>query len=107
MMNEPASNVVAFRRPGADKPVRHPKSLIDVVYAAGSLPVPVEDVGTRTAAVMLQSLGFLVIEEVMPDGTSRRLSRGETRQALRRPWRLSKPAFSGEVGVPDASGVLV
>jgi hypothetical protein len=56
---------------------------------------------------MLQSLGFLVIEEVMPDGTSRRLSRGETRQAFRRPWRLSKPAFSGEIGVPDASGVLV
>jgi hypothetical protein len=58
------------------------------------------------AAIMLQALGFLVIEEILADGTPRRLNRGEARQALDRPWRLSKPAFSGTVGVPDGGGAF-
>jgi hypothetical protein len=106
-----ASNVVPFRRPGArgasrHLPNHHPKGLVEAVYAAGSLPVAPDDIATKTAALMLQALGFLVVEEVKPDGTTRRLGRGEARQALRRPWRLSKPAFSGATGVPDAKGVL-
>jgi hypothetical protein len=101
------SNVVAFRRLGGAQAARHPRGLIEAVYAAGSLAVPVEDLSTRMAALMLQAFGFLVIEEVLPDGTSRRLSRGDARAALRRPWRLSKPAFSGEHGVPDAHGAFV
>jgi hypothetical protein len=107
-MAEQSSNVIAFRRPAA-RPAssRHPKGLIETVYAAGSIPVSGEDIATKTAAVMLQGLGFLVIEEVLADGTSRPLARGETRQALRRPWRLSKPAFAGVAGLPDASGAFI
>ena len=105
-MLEQSTNVVAFRRRSAPPPVRHPKGLIEAVYAAGSLAVPTDDLTTKTAAVVLQALGFLVIEEVLADGTPRRLSRGEARQAIRRPWRLSKPAFAGEVGVPDAAGAF-
>ena len=110
MSREP-SNVVAFRPPGGSKPKpkpkRHPRGLIEAVYAAGSLAVEPDDVGTKTAALMLQALGFLIIEEVQPDGSARRIARSEARQALRRPWRLSKPAFSGRHGVPDASGAFV
>jgi hypothetical protein len=104
MTDEPASNVVAFRRPRAAQPARHPNGLLEAVYAAGSLPV--EDVGTKTAALMLQALGFLLVEEVLPDGTARRLSGREAKAALHRPWRLSKPAFAGKPGEPDALGVL-
>jgi hypothetical protein len=106
-MSDDTTNVVAFRRPGGSGPVRHPRRLIESVYAAGSLPVAGDDIPTKTAALMLQALGFLIVEEVQPDGSPRRLSRGEARTALRRPWRLSKPAFSGETGVPDACGAFV
>jgi hypothetical protein len=107
-MIEPTSNVVAFRRRGsAPTPARHPKGLMEAVYAAGSLAVPADDVATKTAAVMLQALGFLVVDEILADGTPRRLSRGEARKALDRPWRLSKPALGGEdAGRPDADGVF-
>jgi hypothetical protein len=103
-MLEPETNVVAFK---ARNPVmHHPKSLMERIYAAGSLPVPADDVATKTAAVMLQALGFLVIEEILSDGTPRQLKRGEARQAMDRPWRLSKPAFSGRIGVPDGQGAF-
>ena len=105
-MIEPTSNVVAFRKRAAPVPARHPKGLIEAVYAAGSLAIPVDDVATKTAAVMLQALGFLVVDEILADGTPRRLSRGEARRALDRPWRLSKPAFAGQTGVADANGAF-
>jgi hypothetical protein len=56
--------------------------------------------------VMLQALDLLVVEEVLADGTPRRLQRGEAKGAMDRPWRLSKPAFSGAIGVPDGSGAF-
>jgi hypothetical protein len=56
---------------------------------------------------MLQALGFLLIEEILADGTPRRLSRGEARKALDRPWRLCKPGFDGAAGRPDADGAFV
>ncbi len=103
-MLDPESNVVAFK---PRKPVaHHPKTLMERIYAAGSLPVRADDVSTKMAARMLQALGFLVIEEILADGTPRLLQRGETRQAMDRPWRLSKPAFSGEIGVPDGQSQL-
>jgi hypothetical protein len=105
-MIEQSTNVVAFRKRGSPPPARHPKGLMEAVYAAGSLAVAADDVATKTAAVMLQALGFLLVEEVRADGTPRRLSRDETRQALSRPWRLSKPAFGGEFGLPDAAGAF-
>jgi hypothetical protein len=106
-MSEQTTNVVAFRKRAAPDPTRYPKGLIEAVYSAGSLAVPADDMATKTAAVMLQALGFLLVEEILADGTPRRLSRGEARQALGRPWRLSKPAFSGVAGLPDAAGTFV
>jgi hypothetical protein len=103
-MIEPEPNVVAFK---PRKPVtHHPRSLMERIYAAGSLSIRADDRATKMAAIMLQALGFLVIEEILADGTPRRLNRGEARQALHRPWRLSKPAFSGTVGVPDGGGAF-
>jgi hypothetical protein len=106
-MSEQTTNVVAFRTRTARAPVRYPKGLMEAVYSAGSLAVPADDMTTKTAAVMLQALGFLLVEEILADGTPRRLSRGEARQALGRPWRLSKPPFSGVPGLPDAAGTFV
>lgn len=103
-MLEQETNVVAFR-PG--KPVQHhPKTLVERIYAAGSLAVRADDIATKTAAVMLQALGFLVIDEILADGTPRPVARGRARQVMDRPWRLSKPAFSGRMGVPDGQGGL-
>jgi hypothetical protein len=105
-MLEPEANVVAFKpRKAAIAPI-HPKSLLERIYAAGSLPIRADDIATKTAAVMLQALGFLVIEEILADGTPRALPRGQARLAMDRPWRLMKPAFSGRAGVPDGDGPL-
>lgn len=105
MFETQATNVVAFK-PRKQAVQHHPKTLIERIYAAGSLPVQADDVATKMAAAMLQRLGFLVIEEISADGTLRLLGPGETRQALSRPWRLSKPAFSGEFGLPDGEGAF-
>jgi len=99
------TNVVAFKPRTAV--AHHPRSLMERVYAAGSLALRADDRATKMAATMLQALGFLVIEEILADGTLRRLERGQAKQALDRPWRLSKPAFSGEIGVPDGGGALL
>jgi hypothetical protein len=105
-MLEPQTNVVAFKTRKAAMAQIHPKSLLERIYAAGSLPIRADDIATKTAAVMLQALGFLVIEEILADGTPRTLSRGQARQAMDRPWRLLKPAFSGRAGVADGDGPL-
>ena len=105
-MSEPATNVIAFRTRAAGRPGRPSKSLVEAVYASGSLTLRADDLATKTAAVMLQALGFLVIDAILADGTPRRLKQGEARRAMDRPWRLSKPAFSGEAGVPDADGAF-
>lgn len=76
------------------------------IYAAGSLAIRADDRATKMAAIMLQVLGFLVIEEILADGTPRRLQRAEARQAMDRPWRLSKPPFSGMEGLPDGNGAF-
>lgn len=103
-MIDTATNVVAFKPRTASLAQSHPKSLLERIYTAGSLALPAGDTATKTAAVMLQALGFVVIEEVLADGTLRRLVRGQARKAMDRPWRLSKPAYSGEVGIPDGQG---
>jgi hypothetical protein len=102
-MIEPDTNVVAFKP--RSSVVHHPRSLMERVYAAGSLSLRADDRATKAAAVILQALGFLVIEEITADGAPRRLQRGEARGAMDRPWRLSKPAFSGTIGVPDGGAV--
>jgi hypothetical protein len=105
-MIETTSNVVAFRRrnPG---PTRHPKSLMEAVYTAGAITLPADDVALKMAASMLQRLGFIEIEAVLADGTPRPLGIGEARRAMDRPWRLVKPGFAGEAGLPDGGGAFV
>jgi hypothetical protein len=104
-MVESETNVVAFK-PRKAAAQHHPKSLLERIYAAGSLSVRADDVATKVAAAMLQSLGFLLIEEILADGTPRALTRGEARKAMDRPWRLVTPAFSGQPGLPDGLGSL-
>lgn len=103
-MFEPETNVVAFKPRTAV--THHPKTLLERIYAAGSLSVRADDTATKMAALMLQRLGFLVIEEILADGTPRLIGKGEAQQAMNRPWRLVKPAYSGTLGVPDGEGAF-
>ena len=79
---------------------------MEAVYGAGSLAVGADDVPTKMAARMLQALGLMSIQVVLADGSLRAIGHGEARTAMDRPWRLAKPAFAGEVGVPDADGAF-
>ena len=91
--SQPA-NVVRF--PGARSsayPGRDQKSLMEAVYAAGSLPVAAGDRATKVAATRLTIFGFVVIDEVQADGSARRLRPSEAyRASMSHPWRVSKPS---------------
>ncbi|SCY25819.1 hypothetical protein [Microvirga guangxiensis] len=97
-----ATNVIRF--PGARSSAnsrRDQKSLMDAVYAAGSLPIAADDRATKDMATRLNIFGFVVIDEVQTDGTARRLRPSEAFQsANQHPWRVSKP--SGCYRVDDA-----
>ncbi len=103
------TNVIRFpgarssARPGCDQ-----RSLMDAVYAAGSLAVAAGDRATKVAATRLTIFGFVVIDEIQPDGTLRRLRPSETIEgATARPWRVSKPSFAGlGNGIPDTDGSI-
>lgn len=88
------TNVIRF--PGARSavfPGRDQKSLMDVVYAAGSLPIAAHDRATKVVATRLTISGFVVLDEVRPDGTARRLRPSEAIHAsTEHPWRVSKPS---------------
>lgn len=126
-----ASNVVPFRRPrvqqgfpglGAAHPEdlaapspalarsrRDQRSLMDLVYEAGHLPVAAGDRETKLIAARLQVYGFLVIEEVEEDGRLRRLRPSEAvRAACERAWRLSRSSYgvSLAVSIPRADEFL-
>jgi hypothetical protein len=89
-----ATNVIRF--PGARSsasPRRDQRSLMDAVYAAGSLPVAAEDRDTKAMATRLTIFGFVVIDEVQADGTARRLRPSEAFHGCTdHPWRISKPS---------------
>jgi len=70
-MIEPETNIIAFKP--RTNVAHHPKSLMERIYAAGSLSIRADDRATKMAATMLQALGFLVIEEIL-DQAARRLS---------------------------------
>jgi hypothetical protein len=100
----PATNVVRFPGPRRGGSVfRDQKSLMEAVYAAGSLPVAPQDRTTKVTAAGLQLFGFVVVEEVQADGSLRRLKASETIQAATaRPWRVSKSSFAQtSFGVPS------
>ena len=87
------TNVIRF--PGARSsanPHRDQRSLMDAVYAAGSLPIEAGDRATKVMATRLTIFGFVVIDEMQADGTARRLRPSEAIHAsMARPWRVSKP----------------
>ena len=102
------SNVVPFRRPipaqaPGEREARNrrrseQRSLLDAVYATGSMVVAAEDRGLKLTASRLQVYGFLAIEEVGEDGRMRRLRPSEAiRARSERPWRCpprSRSLFS-------------
>jgi hypothetical protein len=101
-MPHPASspvNVVRFKDARAiASPQRDQKSLLDAVYACGSLAVPAEDRATKQMAARLQIYGFVTLDEVQPDGSARRLRPSEAVEASSaRPWRVSKPSFAASL----------
>ena len=89
-------NVVRFR--SARSPassLRDQKSLMDAVYAAGTLPLRADDRPAKVMASRLQVFGFVSIEEIQADGTTRSLRPSEAIHAsLDHPWRVSKPSWS-------------
>ena len=88
------TNVLRF--PGAralSSPRRDQRSLMDAVYAAGSLPIDALDRATKAIATRLTIFGFVVLDEVQGDGTVRRLRPSEAIHASTlHPWRISKPS---------------
>ncbi len=98
------ASVVPFRsRQPAIAPHRHPRYLMDAVYAAGSMAVPADDRQNKIVAALLQGMGLVLIDEILADGSARRLSGGVARvTSARGPWRVVKPATgtAGE-GEPD------
>ncbi|UVF20080.1 hypothetical protein HPT29_002705 [Microvirga terrae] len=89
-----ATNVIRF--PGArstSNPRRDQRSLMDAVYAAGSLSIDAGDRTTKAMATRLTIFGFVVIDEVQADGSARRLRASEAIHASTAcPWRVSKPS---------------
>jgi hypothetical protein len=99
-----AAAVIGFENRRAQKaPLREPKSLLERVYTEGSLLVRADDRSARTVAAMLGRLGFLILDEIGPEGDVRRLTPAETSLGSKNPWRVSKPDLSrlGQDGVPD------
>ncbi|HEV2545678.1 MAG TPA: hypothetical protein VGU70_23280 [Methylobacterium sp.] len=110
-------NVIPFRRPAAARQgaiasefgaVAAPRSrsradqrsLMDAVYATGSLRVAAGDRETKLIASRLQVYGFLTIEEMGEDGSLRRLRPSEAiRARSERPWRLSKAGYGSGLAV--------
>ena len=106
----PSTNVVRFR--GARSPYaarRDQRSLMDAIYAAGSLPVAADDRVTKIMATRLTIFGFVVIDEVQADGTTRRLRPSEAiHAATDHPWRVSKPSgrYTLADGIPETDAFL-
>lgn len=76
---------------------------MEIVYRAGSIPVAADDKPMRAAVRMLAALGFLVIDEITPEGELQRLTQGHA-LGSERPWRVSRPAHGGREGEPDVFG---
>lgn len=104
-MIDETTNVIALKRRAPSIGETAPRTILERIYTAGSLALPADDTATKMAALMLQAFGFIVIDEILADGTPRRLAKGKARSAMDRPWRLAKAAFSGEIGVPDGERI--
>ena len=89
-------NVVRFRSAlSPASSLRDQKSLMDAVYTAGSLPLRADDRSAKVMASRLQVFGFVAVEEIQADGTTRALRPSESIYAsLDHPWRVSKPSWN-------------
>lgn len=94
------SNVVRFPGPrSAASPNRDQRSLLDAVYAVGSLPIPADDRLTKTIATRLTIFGFVVLDEVQADGSARRLRPSEAiHLSTAHPWRISRHSSRYAIG---------
>ncbi|HKH33861.1 MAG TPA: hypothetical protein VKA80_06805 [Beijerinckiaceae bacterium] len=104
-----STNVVPFRSARRQASTRRDqKGLMEAVYTAGSLPLQAGDRESKVMAARLQVFGFVLIDEIQSDGTLRRMRPSEAIEArTNRPWRVSKPSFSGlAIGLPDADDSL-
>lgn len=85
------------------------RSLMDAVYATGTLCVAAGDRDSKLVASRLQVYGFLAIDEVGADGSLRRLRPSEAiRARAERPWRLSRTSYGvgPAVTIPTADSFL-
>jgi hypothetical protein len=104
------ANVVRFR--GARSPFaaqRDQRSLMDAIYAAGSLPIAADDRTTKAMATRLTIFGFVVIDEIQADGSARRLRPSEAvRTSADHPWRVAKPTsrYAVSDGIPESDASL-
>ena len=89
-----SAEVVLFKGPrAAASPRREQKDFLDAVYAAGSLPVAADDQVAKVMATRLTIFGFVMIDEVLTDGSARRLRPSEAvRGCTAHPWRVSRRA---------------
>lgn len=94
LVSEGSTNIVRFRNAQtSDARKRDQKSFMDAVYTAGILPVAADDVATKRLAVRLTIFGFVMIDEVMGDGSTRRLRPSEAFHSDgSSPWLVSKPS---------------
>ena len=104
--SSPPTNVIRFpgRRSWAS-PRRDQRSLLDAVYASGSLPIAADDQATKAIAARLTIFGFVVLDEVQSDGSVRRPRASEAiLSSTVHPWRVSKPSSRYSVGddLPDS-----
>jgi len=89
-----STNIVRFRNAHtSDARKRDQKSFMDAVYMAGTLPVAADDEATKRLAVRLTIFGFVMIDEILTDGSARRLRPSEALHSDgASPWLVSKPS---------------
>lgn len=86
------ASVVPFPRRAATRQAET-AALLDAVGSAGSLEIVPRAFAARDAAAALHLMGFVHLEEIQPDGASRRLSAHEARSATPfLTWRVTRAA---------------
>src|SRR4051794_27057655 len=80
------------RRRGRGASGTHPRHIMEAVYTAGSISVSPDETLARIVVSQLHRMGLLSADEILPDGTLRRISSQTMPSAKSRPWRVSRPA---------------
>lgn len=90
-MSEVVAFVASSSRYGAITRRAETTALLDAICSAGSIEIAPRAFAARHAAAALHLMGFVDVEEVAPDGASRRLKPSEVFKAA--PfftWRVSR-----------------